>query len=276
MKQILIITLLFISIFLHNNQSAFADRYSKPLAINSHIRVMPYSPNEVHHYVGFYGYAANILFESGEEIVTISMGDPTAWQITPNGNRLFIKPVQEHPETNAMIITNRRVYHFLLTAREATGLFDKDLVFETRFAYPDAVITSFSSGNSSYIPDVNDQDILQNLNFDYLVSGADRIKPIRVFDDGKFTYVEFNPRSTTLPAIFYVEEDGYESMVNVRTVGKTLIVEKLGSMFTLRYDTIYACVYNRSNPWSIKEGVSKKKKSKNGGCKKSKKGKFSY
>lgn len=249
-----------------NTKITMADQYSKPLAINSHIRMISYSANEMHHYVGFYGYAANILFEDGEEIGTIAMGDPQAWQIIPNGNRLFIKPLQDNPSTNAMIITNRRVYHFSLEAREATSLHDKDLVFETRFIYPETSINNFANNdNISYIPDIADQD--NNLNFNYLVSGNNRIKPIRVFDDGKFTYIQFHPKSNTMPAVFLVEEDGYESLVNVRTVGKYLVIEKTGSLFTLRYDKIYACIFNQQNPFIYKKINNKTNKKTKKSCK---------
>jgi type IV secretion system protein VirB9 len=244
--------------FLFSKENLFSDQYSKPLAINSHIRTMSYSPNEIHHYVGFYGYAASIVFEDGEEIVTIAMGDPVAWQLNPIGNRLFIKPVKENAATNALIRTNRRQYHFILNTREASGPYDKDLVFETRFIYPGSVITNFSGGadQSSYIPDIKENH--EKLNFDYLLSGNNRIKPIRVFDDGKFTYIQFHPKSTTMPAVFLVEEDGLESLVNVRTVGKYLVVERLGSIFTLRYDKIYACIFNQRNPFDLKSIKTKK------------------
>jgi type IV secretion system protein VirB9 len=253
----------FISFFGFNEKNIFGDQYSKPLAINSHIRTIAYSPNEIHHYVGFYGYAASIVFEDGEEIVTIAMGDPQAWQLNPIGNRLFIKPIKENAATNALIRTNKRQYHFILNTREAASPYDKDLVFETRFVYSGSVITNFSGGgeNSSYIPDLTED--YEKLNFDYLLSGNNRIKPIRVFDDGKFTYIQFHPKSTTMPAVFLVEEDGYESLVNVRTVGKFLVVERLGSIFTLRYDKIYVCIFNQRNPFDLKniKGVKNPQKS---------------
>lgn len=261
-KFIYILIYIFFLISYDTKNKSFADQYSKPIAINSHIRVMMYSPNEIHHYIGYYGYAASIVFEVGEEINTIAMGDPQAWQLNPIGNRLFIKPIKENAATNALIKTNRREYHFIFNTKKAENPYEKDLVFETRFVYPGSVISNISgpNDNSSYIPDIIDE--YDNLSFDYLVSGNNRIKPIRVFDDGKFTYIEFHKKSTTMPAIFLVEDDGYESLVNVRTVGKYIIVERLGSLFTLRYDKIYACIFNQRNPFdfkNIKSDINSKK-----------------
>jgi type IV secretion system protein VirB9 len=228
--------------------NAEAVQYSKPIAINPHIRIINYSPNEVHAYTGFYNYVASILFEDGEKIVTIAIGDPTAWQITPSGNRLFIKPLQNDPETNALIITNKRVYHFSLDAREATGMDDEDLVFETRFAYPQ-INFSYTESSDSYIPDINEDS---NLNFNYLLSGHEDIKPIRIFDDGRFTYMQFPETNVELPAVFDVDSTGREAVVNIRTVGKYLVIEKVGSLFTLRSDKEHVCVFNKSRPFKLK------------------------
>lgn len=246
--------LFFSIIALSFSKQLSADQKSKPIAINSHIHVMNYSPNEVHRYTGFYNYAADILFEEGEKISTLAIGDPTAWQITPAGNRLYIKPIQDNPETNALIITNRRVYHFILDAKEATGLDDPNLVFETRFVYPQINFLT-NSFQESYIPDIND-DV--NLNFNYKLSGSDRIKPIRVFDDGRFTYMQFPEANVNFPAIFDVDEKGNEGIVNVRTVGKHLVVEKVGSVFTLRYNDEHVCAFNENRPHVIKRSKLEK------------------
>ena len=233
----------------------FADQISKPIAINPHIRIMSYSPNEMHRYTGFYNYVASILFENGEKVSTIAIGDPTAWQITPSGNRLFIKPVQDNPETNALIVTNRRVYHLLLDAKEAKGMNDENLVFETRFSYPQINFAQNSSQNS-YIPDINSDS---NLNFNYSLSGSyENIKPIRVFDDGRFTYLQFPETNVNFPAIFDVNELGDEAVVNIRTVGKYLVVEKVGSLFTLRYDNQHVCVFNENRPLKVKRSKIEK------------------
>ncbi len=229
-------------------QISNAVQYSKPIAINPHIRIINYSPNEIHSYTGFYNYVASILFEDGEKIVTIAIGDPTAWQITPSGSRLFIKPLQNDPETNALIITNKRVYHFALDAKEAEGIDDENLVFETRFAYPQ-INFSYVDSSEAYIPDINEDS---NLNFNYIISGNEDIKPVRIFDDGRFTYIQFPETNINLPAVFDVDERGMESVVNIRSVGKYLIIEKVGSLFTLRSDKDHVCVFNKSRPFKLK------------------------
>ena len=83
-------------------------------------------------------------------------------------------------------------------------------------------------------------------NFNYTFSGPERIAHVKVFDDGQFTYFEFSRKNSRLPAIFEVDSDGYEGLVNFRTVGDYIVVESLSSVYTLRNGTDTVCVFNES------------------------------
>jgi type IV secretion system protein VirB9 len=77
-----------------------------------------YNPNELYRYFGHYTYQGFIEFEAGEDISTISMGNPTLWLVETLDNRLFLKPVgEDNSETNMTVLTNKRVYHFELVAK---------------------------------------------------------------------------------------------------------------------------------------------------------------
>jgi hypothetical protein len=45
-------------------------------------------------------------------------------------------PIDDIADTNATVITNKRVYYFQLHAEEAAGLDDPRLAYEVRFLYP--------------------------------------------------------------------------------------------------------------------------------------------
>jgi type IV secretion system protein VirB9 len=66
---------------------AEAVQTPRPLATDSRIRTVRYSPNEVYQFIGHYGYQSAIQFEDGEEIQTVSVGDSLAWLINPAGSR---------------------------------------------------------------------------------------------------------------------------------------------------------------------------------------------
>ena len=239
-----------------SSTACFAKQEVRSIAEDDHIKVITYNPQAIHKYVGFYGYQSSIIFEEGESIDTISMGDSTGWQLTPKGNRLFIKPVADKANTNATIITNKRVYYFEFFAEEASGLDDPRLAYEVRFLYGST--ESFGTGdalvvsvNQSAIPDLTDEEVARKgLNFDYLVShnrGSQKIVPLKIFDDNQFTYMQFAHINADLPSIFTVDSEGYESLINFRVSGDYVIIERVSDVFTLRYGSDTVCVFNNKH-----------------------------
>ncbi|MCH2546978.1 MAG: P-type conjugative transfer protein VirB9 [Alphaproteobacteria bacterium] len=224
-------------------QPAYALKESKPIAADKRIRTVVYNANEVFKFVGHYDYQSVIEFESDEEVFTVSMGNSVTWQITPAGNRIFIKPVQQDALTNMTVITNKRTYHFELHAEMAENINDPDMVFVMRFIYGRGA----GIGVSNYIDSVPDPMIEpEKYNFDYALTGAEEISPIRIFDDGEFTYFEFRDKNAEVPAFFLVHGDGSESIINFRARGNYIIVERVAAQFTLRHGQDVVCIFNRN------------------------------
>jgi len=238
-----IIISLFFAIFISN--TALSAQLPRFLGTEKKFRSYVYNPNELYRYFGHYTYQGFIEFEGGEVINTISMGNPTLWLVETLDNRLFLKPVgEDNSETNMTVLTNKRVYHFELVAKEAKGLGDKDLIFVVKFSYPDEKdknIVEFAKAPPSDEPDLRD---LSAYNFNYQYTGERLIAPTKVFDDGIFTYLEFASKNSEAPAIYSVDSDGYESLVNYRIAGKYIIVEKVSAQYTLRNGSDIVCVYN--------------------------------
>ncbi len=227
--------------------NSFASQMPRYLGSERKFRAYIYNPNDVYRYVGHYTYQGFIEFEADETVSTISMGDPTLWLFQNLGNRLFLKPVgEDNSETNMTVITSKRVYHFELMAKEAKGINDKDLVFVAKFVYPDEKdknIVEFPKIAASDEPDMRDLSIY---NFNYQYTGEPTIAPLKVFDNGEFTYFQFSKKNAEIPAIFTVDSAGFESLVNFRSVGSYIIVERVSAQFTLRSGDDIVCVYNSS------------------------------
>jgi len=81
------------------------------------------------------------------------------------------------------------------------------------------------------------------LNFDYSYKGEDDLAPSTVFDNGEFTYFKFRD-SKDVPAIFEVDKERNESVVNYHLENGYVVVESLGRQFTLRHGETEACVFN--------------------------------
>ncbi len=227
--------------------SAHSVQVPRPVGGDSRIKVINYMPNSVFRYMGHFTYHSIIEFAPEEDIKTITMGVPTAWQITPEKNRIFLKPIADEATTNMTVITNKRMYFFEMHAEEADGINDRNLSFMTKFIYPDNDGQSLGAGNTSEFfppPDLLKPELY---NFKYQISGkASIIEPLLIFDDGAFTYFRFRKTNTELPAIFSVDSSNKEALVNYRVLYGYVIVEKVCAKFTLRHGKDIICVYNNA------------------------------
>lgn len=229
-----------------------ADQEVRPIATTSHIKEINYHSNAIHKYVGFYNYQTSIVFDNDEVVSSLSMGNSAGWQVTPLGNRLFLKPIEDNATTNATIITNKRIYHFALSADTAVGLDDPRLAYEVRFRYPETRISG-SALNASKSNEIPDLSYSTGLNFKYTLYGYKEIEPLRIFDDGRFTYMKFKDINADLPAVYLVNSDGYESLVNFRMVGNYLVIEMVAPRFTLRSGEDYVCIFNENLPYYFRK-----------------------
>ncbi len=239
-----------------------------PSASDPRIKTYVYAPDTVYSYKGFYRYQSSIELEYGEEIQQVAIGDSTGWQITPAGHRLFLKPTDEDATTNMTIYTDKRIYFFELYAGEANNIRDTNLSFVARFVYPSSdgnqgAIRRYTNeqkdeasklnkiGDFMSAGDNNGIDPLENAdfyNFNYTISGSTLISPLKIFDDGEFTYLQFNTVNADIPAIFQVDKAGDESLVNYRISGDYVVIERVSSQFTLRLGEYVTCIFNESKP----------------------------
>ena len=229
--------------------SAYASRESRPIQVDHRVHLINYQTDQVYKFTGYYRYASQIEFSPDEEIKTISMGDSTAWMLNPSGFRLFLKPLEQDATTNMTVITNLHTYLFELHARETDDIDDKDMIFIMRFVYPEGDANGQTvSRFLDSVPSPESEPGLYNTN--YTISGTDVIAPIRIFDDGQFTYFQFRDKNADLPAFYMVDARGEESIVNYRTRGDYIVVERVARKFTLRHGGDIVCVFNEGRVMS--------------------------
>lgn len=224
--------------------AANALQESRPIATDYRLQNIRYSPNEVFKFTGHYGYQSSIEFSPDETIQTVSIGDSIAWMINPVGNRLFLKPIEQDALTNMTVITDKRIYHFELHARETENIRDRGMIFVMRFSYPEEDLAAINYAPEEELPDFRNEP--ERFNFRYSIRGSETIAPIRIFDDGEFTYFEFPGDNTEVPAFFHVDAAGEESVINFRARGDFIVVERVSPVFTLRRGPYIACVYNET------------------------------
>ncbi|THD67260.1 TrbG/VirB9 family P-type conjugative transfer protein [Phenylobacterium sp.] len=194
-----------------------------------------YDPSEVVELHGVLGYQLSLEFDPAERIENVAIGDSLGWQVTPNrkANLLFIKPMSLRPDTNMTVVTNLRRYNFELSVKAKAPA--KAIPFSVRFTYPPPVYAIVEP------PPLPPPPI--DRNHAYSFQGSDKNLPDRMFDDGLATYFTFRSQED-LPAIFAVEPDGQESVVNSHMKDGYIVVDRIARGFVLRRGSEVTKVYN--------------------------------
>lgn len=198
-------------------------------SVDKRIRTVRYDENAITQLTGRLGFQTVIEFDPAERIENVSIGDSVAWQITPNrrATLLFLKPV-ESSTTNMTVVTTLRRYVFDLRVAEPASTQETSAVYVLRFKYPPPPappkVTPPPPPPPPPPPVINSA---------YNRKGSTRIAPLRVWDDGKFTYFEF-PERIEAPAISAVAPDGTEGVVNLRFQDRLIIADVVAPQFVLR------------------------------------------
>jgi type IV secretion system protein VirB9 len=206
-----------------------------PGAGDPRIHEVLYDPSEVVELHGVLGYQLSLEFDPSERIENVAIGDSLGWQVTPNrrANLLFIKPMAKRPDTNMTVITNLRRYNFQLNVRAHAAA--NSIPFSVRFVYPTPVYAVVVPPPAPPPP--------TDRNHAYSYQGSDKTLPDRMFDDGQATYFTFRAQED-LPAIFAVEPDGAESVVNSHMRDGYIVIDRIARGFVLRRGSEVTRVFN--------------------------------
>lgn len=214
---------------------------AKPAHADDRLVHHAYSENEVVRIEGRAGVQATIAFGDGESIENVAVGDSQAWQITPNkrADLLFVKPLEGTGRTNMTVVTNRHTYFFdLLASPKSRPL------YMLRFTYKDAPREASVPGAPKGNLNTDEQALASgdpaavpadpaSLNFAWKRSGAAKLLPVRVYDDGSATYLVWSEK-TAVPAILVLNEKGEEGPVNYAVRDDTIVVSEVPGKIILR------------------------------------------
>jgi type IV secretion system protein VirB9 len=185
-----------------------------------HLQTVDYDPGQIVLLELSPGYQMTVELAPDEQVENIAVGDSGAWQVTANrrGDRLFIKPLQAGVSTNMTVITSVRLYAIQLAPLgDSTG----NLAYVVRFQYPD--------------PDKDAADGDIAVEGSYRLSGDRALRPGRISDDGRHTYIEW-PKEAALPAVYGVDSEGQEVLVNGMMRGDLFVVDSVVQQLVFRID----------------------------------------
>ena len=263
-----------------------AETYPRSGPLDPRLKTITYNERDVVKVVGHYGFQTTIEFSTNESIENISIGDSIAWQVVPNqrGNLLFIKPIEENAQTNLTVVTSylvgtehikNRIYNFSLDAKQRDSHKSKNFTWHIKYQYQDGDNSGVISLTPNYLADLeqlksvngrrsvfgDDLDSLREvsltkdsfdlnpelLNYSYTFAGDSSQVPLRIFDNGEFTFFKFNT-TVEKPAIFSVDKNQTESIINASRHGEFYVVHRVGRQFTLRNGDLVTCIFNEELP----------------------------
>lgn len=170
-----------------------------------------------------------ITLEAGEKFTSITSGDPSnlSYLVAVSGastgvetQQVLVKPASPKMSTNLIITTDKRIYNILIVVG---GPKDK-ITRNVSFWYPDDMLNKVNDNiekqnditvNAEKTPQLN----LADANFNYKITTDDDPSwtPVRAFDDGKRTWIEFpnGVDSKNLPTVLIQSDSGNLVKYNV-------------------------------------------------------------
>lgn len=213
---------------------------SRDAYINA-VQVYPYSEGTLYRLYAAPERVTDIMLQAGEAIVSVAAGDTVRWTIgdTTSGSgegkrvHILVKPFAARLSTNLIITTDRRAYHLHLQSTAASAM------AALSWSYPQEELLAIRrrDAEARAATPVASGLTVESLNFSYMIGGDKPAwRPIRAFDDGRQTYIEFSPNIAVgeAPPLFVIGDDGEAQLVNYRVAGHYYVVDRLFGAAELR------------------------------------------
>lgn len=205
------------------------------------VQVYPYSEGVLYRLYAAPERVTDIALQPGETVTSVAAGDTVRWTVgdTTSGSgeslrtHILVKPFSAGLRTNLVITTTRRAYHLQLESTPTTAM----AAISWTYPQDELIALRRSQAAAAAAQPVASSLAVESLNFNYAISG-DRPawRPVRAFDDGRQTFIEFSPSIAVgeAPPLFVVGEDREASLVNYRVAGRYYVVDRLFGAAELR------------------------------------------
>ncbi|WP_206243649.1 P-type conjugative transfer protein TrbG [Novosphingobium terrae] len=233
------------------NRSAM--REPQPFGFINAVQVYPWAEGALYRLMAAPGAVTDVTLQAGETIVSVAAGDTVRWTVgdTSSGAgdakraHILIKPFAAGLSTNLIIATDRRTYHLEMLSTQGTAM------AAISWLYPQGELIAIArkvpegqgaptdrAGEGHARPEAAALGLpVERLNFAYAIEGdAPSWRPLRAFDDGRQTYIEF-PASIAVgeaPPLFVIGSAGEAQLVNYRMSGHFYVVDRLFEAGELR------------------------------------------
>lgn len=193
-------------------------------------------------------FICDLQLQAGELVSDINIGDSVRWKISPAESgtpgqkvtHVLIKPTDAGLTTNLIVTTDRRVYVVKLVSEPKTWM------ARVSFSYPDearaqwdafmaaqraeravAQATQAVTRTATVLPT---GESIDRLDFGFDLRGdKPSWRPVRVYSDGRKTYIEFprELRDDEAPALVGVGPGNAPEVINYRTKGNRYVIDQV-------------------------------------------------
>jgi type IV secretion system protein VirB9 len=249
----------------------FAQTHAKP--VDPRLRDVIYDPQAVVTVPVKRGMVTLVVFDPDEVITEVAAGQggdcskaDAVWCVSaqPGGRTLFVKAKSGADAPNNLAVVTDRRTHALRFVVLADGDRQQPVyrlsVKAPVQARPASRLTLQDLAALAALPPLPTPPTPQQLvaerlqarptvmNTRYSLAegaGSQDIVPTLVYDDGRFTYLQF-PGNREVPAVFHVLGDGSETLVNARMEDDLLVVERVSRRLMLRAGSAVIGIWNEA------------------------------
>ncbi|MBV9511529.1 MAG: P-type conjugative transfer protein TrbG [Caulobacteraceae bacterium] len=227
-------------------RTANADARSYPSRegyINSTL-FYDYEPGRLYEIETSPHFLTAILLRPGEKLIAKAAGDTVRWVLgeTAEGAGgdqqvvVLVKPIRGGLKTNIVLTTDQRTYLIEASSREG-GTYTSAVSWN----YPQEQMAVLAAAQAREAASVVAPALaIDQLHFGYKIAPVKgkppRWQPVRVFDDGTRTYIQFpvNMAATDAPPLFLIGPHDTAQLVNYRYLNGYYVVDRLIDVAELR------------------------------------------
>jgi type IV secretion system protein VirB9 len=225
--------------------SAKAAFFPVPGKLDARIRTVIYERDQVYRLYGFVGYALDLVFGAHERFEGLSAGDPKALIYSAHGNVLTLRPRALSVHTNLTVTTDRHRYYFEYSATDRAPHDGVHVMYAVRFIYPQRRAQDRRPTAAERVKKaLKRAEQVPPVNRNYWYCGSPALRPVAASDNGIETRLTFGARSA-LPAVFVLNAEGTESLVNFSMHQGVMVIERIAHRFVLRRGTLTGYIVNK-------------------------------
>lgn len=216
------------------------------VALAQEVQEYSFQENQVYKIRTALGITTQIEISPREQIKDYSTGYSNGWDLARRDNVFYVKPKDEHVDTNMHIRTAAHDYIIELEVvsskwKTLDQAKSQGAQYKVSFKYPnDTNFAPLDVADTGVSPLIDSRKNY-NMNYDFsAATDSQWLVPLKVYDDGKFTYIHMKDLSSlptgNFPTVYARKtQNGEEFVLNTNVEGNIIIAHGTYSYLVVRH-----------------------------------------